>query len=140
MEKIPTQEMAQKNPNDGDLRREDKETSTEYFNTHRDFFEMYARGAVNVEPAPAGLSTFAFDLEKNTIYVNDMFYREGRGFSDEKTAFAVCHEIEHFLEKKMMLAEKGGDGKFSKYLEPTPPGAVLIRKENLLGISEPAIE
>ena len=117
MEKIFTQEMAQKNPDGEVVRREDREASAEYFNTHKDFFETYARGAVKVEPAPAGLSTFAFNLKSNTIYVNDMFYREGRGFSDEKTAFAVCHEVEHFLEKKMMLAEKGGDGKFAKYLE-----------------------
>ena len=124
METIFTQKTAQK---DNVPPAENKERSAEYFNTHRDFFETYARGAVKVEPAPAGLNTFAFDLNKNTIYVNDMFYREGRGFSDEKTAFAVCHEVEHFLEKKMMLAEKGGDGKFAKYLEK-------IRKSRAYGL------
>lgn len=93
------------------------EESVGYFDVHKDFFETYARGGVKVEPAPAGLNTFAFDLKKDTIYVNDMFYRTERGFSDEKTAFAVCHEIEHFLEKKMMINEKGGSEKFSRYLD-----------------------
>jgi len=96
---------------------EDKEQSTRYFEAHRDFFETYARGVVRMEPAPAGLSTFAFDLEKDTIYVNDMFYRTERGFSDEKTTFATCHEVEHFLEKKAMIQEKNGGGKFARYLE-----------------------
>src|SRR3989344_2367337 len=117
MENIFKQEMEQNSSKGGVVPREGKDISTEYFNTHRDFFETYARGGVKVEPAPVGLDTFAFNLEKNTIYVNDMFYREGRGFSDEKTAFAVCHEVEHFFEKKMMLTEKGGVEYFSKYLE-----------------------
>ncbi|MFA6227270.1 MAG: VWA domain-containing protein [Candidatus Paceibacterota bacterium] len=83
---------------------------------HRDFFEHYAKGKVNIEPAPQGLLTFAFDLEKNTIYVNSMFYKK-QGFSDEKTLFAICHEIEHFSEKKAMLLEEGGEKKFEKYLK-----------------------
>ena len=65
---------------------------------HRDFFEHYAKGRVEIEPAPEGLSTFAFDLNKNVIYVNSMFYKK-QGFSDEKTLFAICHEIEHFWRK-----------------------------------------
>ena len=83
---------------------------------HRDFFEHYAKGGVKIEPAPEGLQTFAFDLNKNIIYVNSMFYRK-QGFSDEKTLFAICHEIEHFLEKKAMLLEEGGEKKFEKYLK-----------------------
>lgn len=114
METIFTQKTAGK---DEKLEMERKERSTDYFDTHRDFFEAYARGGVKVEPAPARLDTFAFDLKKDTIYVNDMFYRTERGFSDEKTAFAVCHEVEHFLEKKAMVKEKGGDEKFARYLE-----------------------
>ena len=51
---------------------------------HRDFFEHYAKGKIKVEPAPRGLKTFAFDLEKNTIYINSMFYKKF-GFSEEKT-------------------------------------------------------
>lgn len=114
METIFTQKISEKN----DLPiQEQKELSAEYFNAHRDFFETYARGAVKVEPAPAGLNTFAFNLKENTIYVNDMFYRTERGFSDEKTAFAVCHEVEHFLEKKMMIEEKGGAEKFTRYMD-----------------------
>ena len=69
---------------------------------HRDFFEHYAKGRIKVEPAPQELSTFAFNLEKNTIYVNSMFYRK-RGFSEQKTVFAILHEIEHFLEKKQQV-------------------------------------
>lgn len=114
METIFTQKTAGK---DETLEMDRKERSTDYFDAHRDFFEAYARGSVKVEPAPARLDTFAFDLKKDTIYVNDMFYRTERGFSDEKTAFAVCHEVEHFLEKKAMVKEKGGDEKFARYLE-----------------------
>lgn len=83
---------------------------------HRDFFEHYARGKVSFKPAPPGLTTFAFDLKSNDIYVNSMFYKK-RGFSDEKTSFATCHEIEHFEEKKQMIMENGGEGAFSAYVD-----------------------
>ncbi len=90
--------------------------AVDFVEKHRDFFEHYAKGKVNIEPAPQGLKTFAFDLENNTIYVNSMFYKKS-GFSEEKTLFAICHEIEHFLEKKAMLLEDGGEKKFNKYLK-----------------------
>ncbi len=83
---------------------------------HRDFFEHYAKGRIKIEPAPAELKTFAFDLEKNTIYVNSMFYKK-LGLSEEKTVFATLHEIEHFMEKLQMLSEDGGEIKFAKYLK-----------------------
>lgn len=83
---------------------------------HRDFLEHYARGGVNFEPAPAPLSTFAFNLETNTIYISPRFY-QNRGLSEPKTVFATLHELEHFLEKKQILAEKGGVKKFEQYLE-----------------------
>ncbi len=82
---------------------------------HRNLFEHYARGALKIEPAPEGLDTFAFNLEKNTIYVNSRFYEE-LGFSDEKTSFATLHEIEHFLEKKQILSEAGGERAFGQYV------------------------
>lgn len=85
------------------------------FEKHRPLFELYARGSINIEPAPANLPTFAFDLEKNTIYMNSMFYKQ-LGLSDERTVFASFHEIEHFLEKKQILAEDRGVEKFKKYL------------------------
>ena len=90
--------------------------AVEFFEKHRDFLEHYAKGRVNIEPAPKSIPTFAFDLETNTIYINSMFYKK-RGFSEEKTLFAVLHEIEHFLEKKGMLAEEGGERQFDKYLK-----------------------
>ncbi len=70
---------------------------------------------MNIKPAPAGLDTFAFDLQSNDIYVNSRFYRE-RGFSDEKTTFATLHEIEHFKEKAQVLAERGGQRTFERYV------------------------
>ncbi len=91
------------------------EEAVEFVGRHRDFFEHYARGEVNVKPAPAGLDTFAFDLQSNDIYVNSRFYRE-RGFSDEKTTFATLHEIEHFKEKAQVLAERGGQRTFERYV------------------------
>lgn len=90
--------------------------AVEFVDKHRDLFEYYARGAVKFEPAPEGLNTFAFDLEKNTIYVSSRFYKE-LGLSDERTSFATFHEVEHFLEKKQILAERGGDRIFAKYLK-----------------------
>jgi hypothetical protein len=89
--------------------------AVEFVESHRDFFEHYARGAVKIEPAPEGLNTFAFDLEKNTIYVSSRFYKE-KGMSEEQTVFAMCHEIEHFLEKKGMVKEQDGEKKFAEYL------------------------
>ena len=86
------------------------------FESHRNLFEHYARGAITIAPAPADLKTFAFDLEKNTIYMNSMFYKN-LGLSDERTVFASFHEIEHFLEKRQILAEKNGEAKFKKYLD-----------------------
>lgn len=82
---------------------------------HRDFFEHYAKGRITIEPAPAGLKTFAFNLETNTLYVNSMFYKK-LGFSEEKTIFATLHEIEHFMEKLQILSEDGGVKVFDKYL------------------------
>jgi hypothetical protein len=96
--------------------RESHEEAVKFVNRHRDFFEHYARGDVNVKPAPAGLDTFAFDLQSNDIYVNSRFYRE-RGFSDEKTTFATLHEIEHFKEKAQVLAERGGERTFERYVK-----------------------
>jgi hypothetical protein len=90
--------------------------AVEFFEKHRDFFEHYAKGRVNVEPAPKSIPTFAFNLETNTIYINSMFYKK-RGFSEEKTLFGILHEIEHFLEKKNMISEDGGEKKFDKYLK-----------------------
>lgn len=83
---------------------------------HRDFLEHYAKGRVKIIPAPANLETFAFNLETDEVCVNSMFYKN-RGFSDEKTLFGTCHEIEHFSEKKGMLLEEGGEKKFERYLK-----------------------
>lgn len=82
---------------------------------HRDFFEHYAKGGIKIEPAPREMTTFAFNLETNTIYVNSMFY-EKLGFSEEKTIFATLHEIEHFMEKLQILSEDGGEKAFNNFL------------------------
>lgn len=101
-------------------KKETKENShseaMEFVTKHRDFLEHYARGKVNFKPAPEGLDTFAFDLKENIIYINSRFYKT-RGFSDEKTAFATLHETEHFLEKKVLLGEEGGERIFDRYLK-----------------------
>jgi len=83
---------------------------------HRDFFEHYAKGKIKIEPAPKSIPTFAFNLEKNTIYVNSMFYKK-LGLSEEKTVFATLHEIEHFMEKLQILSEDGGEKSFDKFLK-----------------------
>ena len=96
--------------------KNEHEQAVNFVESHRDILEHYARGRITIEPAPEGLSTFAFNLEENTIYINSMFYKE-LGLSDERTIFASFHEIEHFLEKKQILAEDGGAQKFKKYLD-----------------------
>ena len=83
---------------------------------HRDLLENYARGKVKFEAAPPGMDTFAFDLVNDTVYISPRFYAE-RGFSEEKTAFASLHELEHFGEKKAMLQEKGGEQAFGRYVK-----------------------
>lgn len=90
--------------------------AVDFVDKNRDFFEHYARGGIKFEPAPEGLDTFAFNLENNTIYINSKFYKK-LGFSDEKTSFATCHEIEHFLEKIKLLSEPKGEKEFEKYLK-----------------------
>lgn len=82
---------------------------------NRDFFEHYAKGKIKIEPAPAGLGTFAFDLEKNTIYLNSLFFKK-KDWPEEKTIFATLHEIEHFMEKIQILSEEGGEKAFKKFL------------------------
>ena len=88
----------------------------DFVDKNRDFFDHYSKGNIKIEPSPAGLNTFAFNLENNTIYINPMFYKE-IGFSDEKTIFATLHEIEHFSEKIQVLKEKNGEKHFKNYLE-----------------------
>lgn len=95
--------------------REHKE-AVEFVEGNRDFFEHYTGGRIKIEPAPEDLDTFAFDLEKNNIYINPMFFKK-LGLSKEKTFFATLHEIEHFMEKLQILSEEGGDGKFEKFLK-----------------------
>lgn len=90
----------------------------DFVEKHRDFLEHDARGSVNIESAPEGLDTFAFDFRNNIIYVNSMFYKSaGFAFSDLKTLFATRHETRHCLEKKQMLSEDGGEKKFENYLK-----------------------
>jgi hypothetical protein len=96
---------------------ESKDKASGFFEEHREVFELYAKGKIKIEPAPPGLDTFVFDLEKGTIYVNDKFYQSKFGLSDEKSAFAVRHEIEHLLEKVQVLKEPGGWQIFQDYLQ-----------------------
>ncbi|HOY56479.1 MAG TPA: VWA domain-containing protein [bacterium] len=99
---------------------------------HRDFFEHYARGRIKIEPAPRDVSTFAFNLEENTIYINSMFYKK-LGFSEEKTVFATLHEIEHFLEKLQILSEEGGERKFDNYLKRIKASKAFSLMDNCVG-------
>ncbi len=101
--------------NPKEVHQSEHEEALRHFEANRDVFEHYARGRVNVKPAPANLNTFAFDLETDDIYLNARFYKE-KGLSDEKTTYASLHEIEHFLEKKQLLAEEGGEKVYQNYL------------------------
>ena len=112
----PPTTAPKKEQGDREFQEKQHEQAVNFVEGHRNVLEHYARGAISIAPSPKGLNTFAFDLEKNTIYINSMFYKE-LGLSDERTLFASMHEIEHFLEKKQILAEKGGSIKFKKYLD-----------------------
>jgi len=107
------------------------EEAIKHVEAHRDLFEHYAHGTINVLPAPEGLDTFAFDLKTNTIYVNSRFYKD-LGFSEEKTTFATLHEIEHLLEKVQMLSERGGDKKFVKYLQKIEESEAFSHTDNCI--------
>ncbi len=87
-----------------------------FVESHRDYFEHYAGGRIKIAPAPKGLKTFAFDLQTDTLFINAMFYKR-LGFPEQKTIFATCHEIEHFLEKIQILSEEGGEKAFEKFLK-----------------------
>lgn len=89
--------------------------AVEFVNLHRDLFEHRLRGHAEFKAAPPDLHTFAYDLEKDTIYINSRFYKD-RGFSEEETAFATMHELEHFKEKLALLKEKDGSKIFERYL------------------------
>ncbi len=92
--------------------------AVDFVKKNRDFYEHYARGGVQFEAAPPDLGTFGCDLlaDPPKIYLNSRFYKK-RGLSDQKTSFATLHEVEHLLEKKQLLSEKGGDKIFQKYIE-----------------------
>ena len=121
-----TERMMQ--PNTVEPEKSEHAEAVAFVEKHRDFFEHYAKGKVNIKPAPENLNTFAFNLENNDIYINSMFYKK-RGLSDEKTVFATLHEIEHFAEKKQLLletqkkgkggriVEESGEKKFAQYLK-----------------------
>ncbi len=89
--------------------------AVEFVNLHRDLFEHRLRGHAEFKAAPPDLHTFAYDLENDTIYINSRFYKD-RGFSEEETAFATMHELEHFKEKLALLKEKDGAKIFERYL------------------------
>ena len=92
------------------------EKAVSHFEKHRELYENYAGHSLIVEPAPQGLDTFAFDLEKDKIYVNDKFF-EQLGYGEQGTSFGTLHEIEHFIEKKNLLQEKNGTRIFQNYLD-----------------------
>lgn len=85
------------------------------FESHRKMYEQYAGHSLNIKPAPHGLDTFAFDLNTNTIYLNDKFY-EKLGYPEVGTSFATFHEIEHFKEKMALIKEENGIRIFDNYL------------------------
>ena len=96
-------------------RENEHKEAVDFVNLHRDLFEHRLRGHAEFKPAPPGLHTFAYDLEHDTIYLNSRFYKS-RGFSEEETAFATMHELEHFKEKLALLKEKDGAKIFERYL------------------------
>ena len=52
------------------------------------------------------VGTFYYDLGKKEIGVNDMFFDSGIENPEEKSVFAICHEVEHFQEDITLINEK----------------------------------
>ena len=104
------------------------------FEKHRDLFNQYAGTSIHVELAPPGLDTFAFDLEKNTIYLSPRFYRDkfSGDESDRFTVYAILHEIGHFREKLEMMSEEGGLEDFQRYLEKIKKDKAFSLIDNLI--------
>lgn len=95
--------------------KEGREVVQKFFEENQDFLRSYAGdSSIKVEPSPAGLNTFAIDLEKGTLYGDPRFFTE-KGFSEQKALFAFLHEFEHFRELRTLLAEKGGDKVWQKH-------------------------
>jgi len=131
-EHIPGELIIEQNINTSPEQRSTDENLHEqalnFVNSHRHVFEQYARGGITIAPSPKGLNTFAFNLEKNTIYIHPMFYQE-LGLSEERTVFATLHEIEHFLEKKQVLAEDNGVKRYEGYIN-------RIKKSRAFGLTD----
>lgn len=115
--------MTQETPSSGEPHQKpeqpenEHQKAVEFIERNRDYFEHYARGQLSVEPAPEGLNTFAADMERGTMYIHGRFYKDqGYDLSDEKTSFAVLHELAHLEERMHMLKKPGGDEKFGRYL------------------------
>lgn len=113
MEKIPLIFMA-KVPDTS--KAAEHEQAVAHFERHRDLYQQYAGHSITIMPAPSDVDTFAFNLETNTIYLNDKFYTL-LAYPEVATAFATFHEIEHFREKLALLKEPNGAVVFKKYLD-----------------------
>lgn len=132
--------MTKEVPGSGDQKPEPKhvagehQKAVEFIDRNRDYFEHYARGQIKVEPAPEGLNTFATDLEKGTMYVHGRFYHDhGHDLSDEKTSFAVLHELGHLEERMQMLNEPGGAKKFERYVNRVKKSRAYSLTDNCVG-------
>lgn len=81
----------------------------DFFEQNKSFLEVYAGdSSIRVEKSPAGLDTFAIDLQKGVLYADPKYF-EDQGYSEHKAFFAFLHEFEHFRELKTLLQEKGGE-------------------------------
>lgn len=89
----------------------------EFYQRHEDFFVSYASDAsINVKPSPAGLGTFAIDLQEGTMFVHPGYFTE-QGYSEAKAVNSTLHEIEHFRELRDLLAEPRGDQRWLAHNE-----------------------
>ncbi len=112
----------------------DQESPIDIYESHKNLFERYAGSDIHVELAPPGLDTFAFDLEKNTIYLSPRFYKDRFTSyqSADFTVFAILHEIGHFREKLEMLEGVNGMQDFQKYLDRIKKDKAFSLTDNLI--------
>lgn len=131
---IPLLEMTPQDSPEQENKAHDHQKAVEFVNRHRDFFEHYARGQITVEAAPEELDTFATDLRDGKIYVHGRFYKDqGHDLSDEKTAFAVLHELGHLEERMQMLDEPNGATAFARYLGRKKGSEAFSLMDNCVG-------
>ena len=92
---------------EGKIKNQKHQRSIEIVQKNSEIFRQYSKGyGIKIVPAREDVGTFYYDLGKKEIGVSDMFFDEGIANPEEKSVFAICHEVEHFQEDIKIINEK----------------------------------